>query len=480
MEFLKKGSSLKFYDTLYQVNAENITPVFAGGPDGNTVTSSGEWWGLRPTALRGVWKWWVRALLSGLLWERGYTCDYKAMARFEEVLGLGSLRRRSEVFLDVLSLEYKSPPCTDKWIRPIRRYCNYKGRIIIKKLEKDYLNNKNVSCSTLYFLFLVDRIRLLTTGMRCNSLEIVEFLKLHQPIMPGKVSLSVAIRTSNKEYEKYGELYKNALILALFLGGVGQITSRGFGKFMVHDNFLEKNYLSDNLVKTFLERIEENIDIDNLININKNKIELQKVSEKDFPIIPTFHPDKMKYEVLKEVRYIEYGGQFSSQKKYSRNIWDVLISVNRAVLKNYWKIFSHKKPSSLGDVYHTWVLGLPRSIVEKGGLKTGYFIKSNNGFDEGRWQSSIRFTPIESIEPSEKESRKRKFGTIVYSFITRDLMELYRGSKLLYHFSKKRGHRKVHLINVFDPVTGKYRKPGQASPYYIHDVAFRTIVKMLR
>ncbi len=432
----------KAYSTLtpiWSVHAVNSTPVIAGGPDGNTVhmvDGQLKWWGIRPTAVRGVWRWWIRALLAGLLWEEGYTCDYRGIAKLEERLGLGTTSKASRVFLDVSYLPLEDPIKRRPYFTEI--YITRRGnkRIDFAKLMLNYEGEyKKNGCKGdfLKYLYLIPRYTLWSMGKKGESRNLGNIAKIifeKQPFPPEKVILDISICTKDKNKkdknkdknleEKYGYLYMYALWLALALGGIGQATSRGFGKFSLQGPQGEKIYDLD--INSIIKKLSNSIDLGSLIDSNirekcKNNTEVQ------LPLIPTFHSATMKYEKLSPVKYIVI-----KDRRYRNTsvndatcIWDVLIGIGQASLKVFWKLSKNMSIDSPGAKLHTWVLGLPRYI--KG---TGYLIGIENPYskeysDPGRLQSLIKFTPYLNNDG--------KWGSIIYMFITNDYNTLYYGGR---------------------------------------------------
>jgi len=421
----------KAYSTLtpiWSVHAVNSTPVIAGGPDGNTVHKVDgqlKWWGIRPTAVRGVWRWWIRALLAGLLWEEGYTCDYRGIAKLEERLGLGTTSEASKVFLDIEIPDGITDPCQSE-------YCD-----IINKIK------------------YIPRYRLLTVGHR-NYMEI---LLKKQPIPPESIELHVTIFSRDERYTKpYEDLYKYALWLALALGGIGQATSRGFGKFSLRgpdgENVPQIN------VSRILERLRESKKLKGVLGDLSG---CGKVEGDHLAMIPTFHEDVFKVKIVGNINFINISirnrGKIGCVQCRGRcgDIWQVLQSIGNATLKNAWKACKEGRLRVKGGKYHTWPLGLPRMVgrpdrnarmIKIGDappielsphekIPTGYLFEiirnlkpSKNKYETGRIQSLIRFTPF---------SRDDRFGVIVYGFLTRDLDYML---KKLYHYGYKEARKK--------------------------------------
>ena len=397
---------------LFRVSVSNSLPLIAGGPDGNTTFVEGgkrQWWGLRATAVRGVWRWWVRALLAGLLWGEGYACDYEGLARIEKALGLGDTGEASSVYLNV-EYEVKGEPRNQLNEGLLRG----KPHEIIRKLENACRGRKwddlDLSC-----LYLVPRYRLLVTGKK--PWERKEILLSRQPIPPGSadVRVSLRLRQGCERYRRYEAIYRYALLLALGLGGVGQVTSRGFGKFSLEEGL---EVWDRNLVKNVYEDLSSELgsSLDTILRVASSSCKKRG----RLPFVPTFHPDTALYGVVDAAKYIGAPHPSLSEPRYygsCRSELDVLVSVGRAALKAEWKLFHGKRLFVRGRSFHTWLMGLPKAIVRQGTPESGYFFDVNGGLELGRWQSSVRMTPF---------SRNGGWGVAVYGFLTEDFYEALR------------------------------------------------------
>jgi len=460
---------------LMAVKAVNISPAVLGGASGATV-ERGAWVGLRPTSLRGVWRWWVRAILSALLWESEYNLDYKGMAKLEAKIGLGSViedkawdleEAASDIYLEVRS-RIKGHPLPQEAFRVQRDFIDRRGRVNCREILRSYLRE---CCSDLgeywrvpwKFLLSIPRYQLITVGLRPCSWGrrdgqcLEEALYERQPIPPGLLEVRVVLKSRRGRGSEWSNIYGAALLLALSMGGLGQITSRGFGKFRVEVDdappelkSLRPEELHPGRILDILRSIQ-----DELVGKIPGERYRSKVGEEG-PYIPTYHPDVCRFKMVD----VEL-----SPSKGARHVWDALVVGGQACLKINWKLLMGGSYRISGRKLHTWPLGLPRYVL-RGRIGTGYAFIERDRFEGGRLPSLIRISPID-------ESGKR---AIVYGFFTRDLREA--PDKGLLHLNHLGGRKPVVKIPVVDPRTGK-ELADEYDPQRAFDVAFETVSELI-
>jgi len=204
-----------------------------------------------------------------------------------------------------------------------------------------------------------------------------------------------------------------SLLLSLLLGGIGSITRRGFGSIVLRNVEPKPKY--EGLVKEVVEKINRILQVENedelkgrLIEYIKfvcgladrvYKKEISHTSQKILiPNVPTLLPntDYFKLEVFECNKY--------------KSVIDILNSIGKATLKAEWKRICNVNVRKPGGEFHTWILGLPRSMEDpKSGKKTGYFIINN---DRGRRPSAIAFKIF--------ENKNGKKFVILYGFLSKD------------------------------------------------------------
>jgi len=443
-EYVEKGHETPppTLQKILTLKAHNTTLLALGGPDGNTVDPHGNWWASHPTvlakAIRGAWRWWLRTLL-----QHEYNAEnYQKLWEKEEELGLGSTSKATCYILEVELIEPEkisraslSPQEIQKTLIKI---------IEVKKLEKrkksmmdrvsqgrkatlrldTVLKDSFTDPTEKLIAYMLTRLRyyvLLTTPYKSATFtrrnlrelrnltpeslvqklvyegeHLHEFLYRKQPLLPGQLTIKVTLyrrRAFNLQEKKdecdtqIDNLAKKALFYALVIGGIGAATTRGFGKFTIIEIEDEKD-----------ENNKESK------NTNENKNESNKAQQVQREIIRQYKDPKEVKDLKKHEEHdkqnlpslpdIDKAIKIAIQSSETQDILDILAKISDAVRKYEWKAASQRlgltwRPpyKEHGDRYHTWVLGLPRSV----GF-TGYFI---NFTEPGRWKSPFIFTPIQ-------------------------------------------------------------------------------------
>ncbi len=496
-ELVKEGASgaEEMLEPIVEVEAVNTTPLIPGGPDTYTVNERGEWEGIRPTALRGVWRWWVRTLLAGILWEKGVRdYDYQKLALIEsKLLGLGAVEGKvdntvieSEATRIVLSIDdvniQEKPLRMEKFVVNQRFIRRKRGgeEPNVSAILKDYVRSARrtrYESEPWKILLSIPRYILIRTGknVRQTTMELYR----RQPIPPGKVRVRISLR----EFKRIGKplsktgiiLGSAALILALAWGGVGQATTRGFGKFSKISILKDKLGVASKVLNVVgsVSRGDLREVVRGIISIVSESIPGRETSEllKHFkihektegskrytlPLTPTFHPDTIYIKIVSNPVVRVNGGRYQVF-----DVWSAIVAVGRACLKLEWKALASRKFRVSGKEFHTWPLGLPR-YVER--MKTGYAFKEDNAYVAGRLTSLIRFTPLDSSRENVK--------VLVYAFKTLDLERVCRE---LLHLSDG-VENKVSELPALDPVTK--RVLGRCSSTDYLSIAFNTVVNIL-
>lgn len=416
----------------------------------------------------------MRALLAGLSWEKGLNYDYRSLAETEAKIGLGSVTgeegygEASKLILDTDVIEVRSDPLSLDKFRVSRQYITRsragKARIDLNRVLHDYMSGRvDYRSEPWKVLLSIPRYALLVTGKDPYE-GVPKELFLRQPLPPNSLELVISLRARRRVSDEVKLLCSAALVLALTLGGIGQATSRGFGKMRINviggdtaeisrKVVKEVKEASSNLVGNIIKILKEN-GVDKLINGGR------RGGSKGLPRIPTFHPDVMRVEVIRNPKYRPWN------VRNLRNVWDVLVVAGRACLKVDWKRLARTGIKASGRDLHTWPLGLPRYV--KG---TGYAMIVDKIEVPGRLTSLVRFTPLQ-------RGNGGNVGVIVYAFKTGDLSALKQN---LYHLEKRRGKGRVRLpvreLRVLDPVSGRVLYPSNPVQYL--DVAFETVVEIL-
>ncbi len=74
-----------------KLELEAVTPIFIAGADQRNI----EYEGLRPQSLRGLMRWWFRAIVGGIMWDTG-NLDLSKLSEFENEI-FGNQKKKSAV-----------------------------------------------------------------------------------------------------------------------------------------------------------------------------------------------------------------------------------------------------------------------------------------------------------------------------------------------------------------------------------------------
>lgn len=485
-KLLKVGTNLadNLHEELLTVTTVNVSPVILGGPYTNTIKEvhgKPYWEGIRPTAVRGVWRWWVRALLAGILWDSGVRdYDYQRLAEIEaRKLGLGSIDtgrgirgEASKLIIEVRVNDVTDPLPEVKFkLKRARKYIvrrrSGKYGINAERLTQDLLTHNTGGINGYYHsdpsAVLLSIPRYLLSVMdeigRNPYDEVPHKLYLRQPIPPGGLEAEFTLRSRGKVSDAVAMMGAVALILTLTLGGLGQAGSRAFGKMRVKGvggrmsdqvegimsnlRKMEKGYTSaESLLKNVMESLREARGLKDIVR----EVQASSGNWPYLPKVPTFHTDTLMLRVINKPKCHVRGRPFPV-----KDSWSALIAVGRACLKTEWKIIKRAGRYASGRALHTWPLGLPRNVRGK-----GYILRGNG---PGRLTSLVRFTILESDNTGN-------CGILVYAFKTGDLETL---RKSLLHV----GVRRLPVSRI-----GIHYKRSVEGIDYLKD-AFDTVVSLL-
>jgi len=297
------------------------TPAFIGSYEPERID---EHMYLRPSSIKGLWRWHSRALVAGVLYDQGYLIDPKVISYLVgKVMGLGYVDpggRKSEASRFILRVHIAK--------KPIKGKVPAGSRYIL-------LGNK--------YIFL-QRIRLLTLE---RSLEY---------FYNGAFTLEL-IKT--RVYDKTGEdLAIRSLILALTLSGLGKGSRRGLGSLDITN--IRNFYISkeEQTLPNFLERTY-NMAIE-LVRKYRDKLPLRQAKRVTLPQIPVFSKGKVNDMNISLVYKLEHIDWVKVHNFFLRS------ERCRILYGNY------RAQDDLRRKHEAWVLGLPRSQ-----MKTGYIIRRN-------------------------------------------------------------------------------------------------------
>ncbi|MEM1523121.1 MAG: type III-B CRISPR module RAMP protein Cmr1, partial [Thermofilaceae archaeon] len=275
--------------------------------------------GLRPSSIKGVWRWWARIFVSAAICRKFQYTSFVDLEGADAVVAriLGTTRGEAS---------------------------SSKYQLIIEDLQVRYIELSNYK--------EVARVKLLGLGRR----DIIG----DRVVEPGS-TFSVDLYKLRKASEAEDAFAISSLLVALTFGGIGKATSRGFGKLAVTQvncnigsvkelySELEKLNKSEILKETFHEKAEKIIEkiFESCINLASPLVENVNVSAQHrYPLIET--PVSNYYRV--RVPNLLFDGDV-----------DVLEAIGKTTLKLNWKKSLGMNIRSSGRNIDTWILGLPRS-----------------------------------------------------------------------------------------------------------------------
>jgi len=366
---------------LCEIDVETITPLLIGGYDGRTYhgdTLGSE--SLRVTSVKGVWRWWARALIAAAMVKK-----------------LGRCPRYINVVDSYVSKIFGSTQEQSKYSIVVTPHMlNESSYDVIEKLSK------------------VPRVSLLK--MRKET-------KGERFIKPGiKFKITVYRTRDTNPIEDQFAVW--ALITSLIFDGVGKITSRGFGKVKINridgrsdlrelEEARRKLYSSNNHeeVENCLKGIIENaVDkaekVREAIGIEINDEDWSALST-HFIEVPLINNGLMILEVPSKL-FKEYRA--------------ALEAIGNASLKLYHKVIKYVKERmnvseakqkayrESGKDIHTWILGLPRSQELRIPVDRSECSKKVKELKEKLESelSKLNLTSkdlVEKVKPNEKEAK---------------------------------------------------------------------------
>lgn len=489
------------WDTLVEMSVVNCSPAILGGPRGLTIDPrSNRFEGLRPTSLRGVWRWWVRAITAGILWEAGYAPSYSDICKLERKMGLGSTDHATDYVLetDIIREQPKAQEAERDLPELLEQIPRYRliSMVRLPEPRADALPGHKRYLETLR-----------SRGRRGAIL-------FRRPIKAGDLGLKIRLRARLRRDRGYERVMVNALGMALLLGGIGQATSRGFGRFKpefdtIRGEFSENlSYLVYNLLQGSTSEVKRAvfslIDDEGLKNLLRRDAEELNIKKKGpheiVPRIPSVHRACMRIEVVTpRTRHVrEEAGYMVGE----------MVSAGEASLKSRWRRL-YGLHRSKGKLLHTWPLGLPRGqaikVRSQGGAKImlGYYGETPELKAEfrkvGRGVLSLQLRRYvgKQNELVDKTMRMQSLiriavlsekRFIIYGFKTEDLMRLW---NVLVHVGTKPHVRpvdsdEVHIarvseIGLIQTTRGVEESLNRTTGWtQVFDTAFSMVVKILR
>jgi CRISPR type III-B/RAMP module RAMP protein Cmr1 len=385
----------------------NMTPTMIGGYKASTFSSSLNMAErFRVSELKGIWRWWFRALAMGALWDvRGYIGGEEVKKVQEKVRAvLGSTKASSKFILQAYA-EKEGDPQYPKL--PER---DLPPRLQILKLAEKRARKLAEARDKLYYY-------------EAGDLEYTLRL-LRQPRMElPRDELRAGV---------------GSLLMALLFQGVGAITRRGFGawKVQVNEDDVGEGYRGE--LKDYVKVVEE-------LNETKSEEDAREAVNSLIRLVCSDFLELMgSCKESKEGAYnnIPPHPLVSSNDRFFRftiksvkasSPMDLLVKIGKATMKAAWKgrLYPPMSPRDPDGQLHTWILGLPRGQKEK---RHGYAVEPKK-FELGRRPSAISIRPLKRLSDAE-------WLCMVYGFLSRDWPET------IYHVSPRFRERRVEEIPV--------------------------------
>ena len=300
---------------MLELKLEAVTPVLVGGYDtktsrllnGTIIRET-----LRPTSIKGVWRWWARAAVAGAaLREKGIFLTLKEEDKLvSDIFGSESNPSKFSIFVEAANEYYLR-----NFARNLRRIKNPR----FMQIGRNYFG---IAPGSTFILNIDDR-----------NLD-----------------------------DRKKQFLLSTLALSLFLDGVGKAASRGFGKLVIKEIHPDVYgiFVIDSNIKEYIMRLI-NLAIESAGEI----FEFNEIKGCGYGpcsetlILPKEIPPKEKDTFFMHV--YEYP---------TANVWRLLEWISIAVLKVTEKLYRAKNDRESwkseikkpGAEMHTWILGLPRSM----------------------------------------------------------------------------------------------------------------------
>ncbi len=328
------------------------TPFLPGSVDPNRVDPD---WPLRPSEVKGIWRWWARALVAGALFERGLlhgrlspnvvkTPTGEEVSCISRIVGLN------------LGLGYAGE-------RNSRASC---FKIIINPDDQQFSLPQPAGVNLANRL---QRIKLLTLGKR--SIEYVSRASIrliideHAPCKLDRASIEASL---------------SALALALRYSCFGKGGRRGLGCFGVraYGPYSRLFGMDDKeLVNYAVESVGKVVD-SALMDCRVRRSELSKCELPPTPIVSSginyidcVENSEVRNSISKALNNALH--PYMLIKVTGPNVLDTLHNFFLRPRRTIALLGSHHRNDDLRATYNAWVLGLPREQKN-----TGYMIKSSD------------------------------------------------------------------------------------------------------
>ncbi len=435
-----------------EIKLGNITYVIPGGFNAAPYSAElGLWEHPRASSFKGIWRWWLRALLGGALWESGRYNSERVRQATENLLG--STSQASKFIIQVTTKLKKEPKCIpEENIRKWRRREKDKKkrlRITPKDLFDHLPKRPKIPPipPRLYLLLMADE--------KCGRLT--EKLSCYDPN-----SLEIELKILQRPYTRVSSEERRtaiaSLLLSIALGGIGAITRRGFGSLKIahievyREDLRKYETLVNNRDGMFerLRRLIESAlsDAQALLKVKGYGESSNEIPPHPLLSKPGAPPEDVRPFNLRLVANLPVPNVTDTEKEafemlgfHDYKTMKLLTIIGYSTTKLFWKLVDRRKYIECGFKWHTWVMGLPRSGRSKPNenrIETGYLSESC-----GRRISAISIKPIKCLN-------KSSWDIILYGFLSKDWPET------LHYHSVKKGELKKKEINPRNEIRDKF------------------------
>ena len=435
-----------------EIKLENITYVIPGGFNAAPYSAElGLWERPRASSFKGIWRWWLRASLSGALWKSGRYNSEKVRQVTENLLG--STSQASKFIIQVTTKLKREPKCIlEENIREwIKREKNRKKRLRItpKDLFKHLPKEPKIPPipPRLYLLLMADE----------KYGRLAEKLSYYDPN-----SLEIKLKILQRPYTRVSpEECRTAiasLLLSIVLGGIGAITRRGFGSLEIahievyREDLREYETLvndRDGMFERLCQLIEYVLsDAQALLKVKDHGESSSEIPPHPLLSKPGAPPEDVKPFNLRIVINLPVPNVTDTEKEAFEMLgfrdyktMKLLTIIGYSTTKLFWKLVDRRKFTECGLKWHTWVMGLPRSgrlKLKENRIETGYLSESC-----GRRISAISIKPIKCLN-------KSSCGVILYGFLSKDW------PRTLYYHSVKKGKPERKEIKPHNEIRDRF------------------------
>ncbi|OYT56518.1 MAG: hypothetical protein B6U76_03480 [Desulfurococcales archaeon ex4484_217_2] len=280
---------------------------------------------LRPSTIKGLWRWFTRAFIAGALYDSNLLCSV------EDKIHVKKVKKNSANAISYLTGKIAGLGFID--------FGSFEPEASRFKINVEIV--KWPSRRSAYNLGRLQRVRLLALGGRR-----VGFF--------GNGEFKLNVSKTREVYKEGEELALRTLLVSLSLMGLGKGSRRALGCFDIVDVSIDSSRLKDNLCSFLEETYKLALSV---VNRHKHELKLRTCSDETLPPLPVF--SKRQYEefpitaIYKVKAGWEYVHNFFLRGERCKRILN-----------------DPRKPDTLRTKLSAWILGLPREQ-----RRTGYSAK---------------------------------------------------------------------------------------------------------